>query len=76
MSSCMARIVWSVDPLAVSRLGQAEAAPPLTKKQLARIGIPAHKIPRVQQELARLAPQLEDVLAMEALAKQIARQLL
>lgn len=48
----MARIVWSVDPLAVSRLGQAEAAPPLTKKQLARIGIPAHKIPRVQQELA------------------------
>ena len=50
----MARIVWSVDPLAVSRLGQAEAAPPLTKKQLARIGIPAHKIPRVQQELARL----------------------
>ena len=51
----MARIVWSVAPLAVSRLGQAEAAPPLTKKQLARIGIPAHKIPRVQQELARLS---------------------
>ena len=25
-----------------------------TKKELARIGIPAHKIPRVQEELARL----------------------
>lgn len=28
--------------------------PPFTKKELARIGIPAHKIPRVQEELARL----------------------
>ena len=51
----MARLIWGVDPLAVSRLGQTETAPPLTVKQLARIGIPAHKIPRVQAELARLA---------------------
>lgn len=51
----MAKLIWSLDPLAVSRLGRAAKKPPFSKKELARIGIPACKIPRVQEELARLA---------------------
>lgn len=50
----MAKLIWSIDPLAVSRLGRPARRPPFTKKELARIGIPARKIPRVQEELARL----------------------
>ena len=50
----MAKLIWGIDPLAVSRLGRTAKKPPFTKKELARIGIPAHKIPRVQEELARL----------------------
>ena len=50
----MAKLIWSIDPLAVSRLWHAAKKPPFTKKELARIGIPAHKIPRVREELARL----------------------
>jgi len=33
----------------------AAKKPPFSKKELARIGIPACKIPRVQEELARLS---------------------
>ena len=51
----MAKVLWGVDPLAASRLGQKQNEPPFTQKELARIGIPAHKIDRVQAELARLA---------------------
>ena len=51
----MAKLIWSLDPLAVSRLGRAAKKPPFSKKELARIGIPARKIPRVQEELARLS---------------------
>ena len=50
----MAKLIWGIDPLAVSRLGRTAKKPPFTKKELARIGIPAHKIPRVREELARL----------------------
>lgn len=41
----MAKLIWGIDPLAVSRLGRTAKKPPFTKKELARIGIPAHKIP-------------------------------
>lgn len=51
----MAKLIWSLDPLAVSRLGRAAKKPPSSKKELARIGIPARKISRVQDELARLS---------------------
>ena len=51
----MAKLIWGIDPLAVSRLGRTAKKPPFTKKELARIGIPAHTIPRVQEELARLS---------------------
>ena len=40
----MAKLIWGIDPLAVSRLGRTAKKPPFTKKELARIGIPAHKI--------------------------------
>ena len=50
----MAKLIWGIDPLAVSRMGRTAKKPPFTKKELARSGIPAHKIPRVQEELARL----------------------
>ena len=72
----MKKLVYGFDPQALRTLGEEPAAPPMTDAALAALGIPERKIPRVQQELARLAPQLEDVLAMEELAKQIARQLL
>jgi len=49
----MAKLIWSLDPLAVLR--RAAKKPPFSKKELARIGIPARKIPRVQEELARLS---------------------
>ena len=51
----MAKLIWSLAPLAVSRQGRAAKKPPFSKKELARIGIPARKIPRVQEELARLS---------------------
>ena len=72
----MKKLVYGFDPQALRALGEEPTAPPMTSAALAALGIPERKIPRVQQELARLAPQLEDVLAMEELAKQIARQLL
>ena len=37
----MAKLIWGIDPLAVSRLGRTAKKPPF-------------KIPRVQEELARL----------------------
>ena len=52
----MAKMLWGVDPLAASRLGQKQNEPPFTQKELARIGIPAHKIDRVQAELAAWPP--------------------
>ena len=74
----MANIVWGVDPLAASKLGRGEdLKPPFTIKELARIGIPARKIPRVQQELARLTADKTLTRAeLAALAKQIAGLLL
>ena len=54
-------------------------AAPLSKQDLAALGIPARKIERVQAELARLALQdnrLLDRGTLEALAKQIAGTLL
>ena len=54
-------------------------AAPLSKKELAALGIPARKLGRVQAELARLALQDNRLLDREllgALAKQIAGMLL
>lgn len=73
----MAKILWGVDPLAVSRLGQKQNRPPFTKKELARIGIPARKIDRVQAELARLtADKALTRPELVQLAKKIAALLL
>lgn len=72
----MARLIWSIDPLAVSRLQKNSGKSPLTIKQLAKLGIPARKIPRVQAELARL--NHEAAFSAEVwpqIALQIARHL-
>lgn len=48
---------------------------PVTRLDLARMGIPARKIPRVMEELQRLAdarPQLEQRTALLRLARNIA----
>lgn len=52
---------------------------PVTPQQLAAVGIPARKLPRVQEELARLAdadPALRSRATLLKLARQIAAQLL
>ena len=73
----MAKVLWGVDPLAASRLGQEQNEPHFTKKELARIGIPAHKIDRVQAELARLAADKTLTRAeLTQLAKKVAAVLL
>lgn len=73
----MAKVLWSVDPLAVSKLGQSQKEPPFTPKELARIGIPARKIDRVQAELARLsADQQLTRTELAQLAEEIADLLL
>lgn len=73
----MARLVWGFTPKALQREEQAEKGSPLSAEELAALGIPARKIPRVQAELARLAadPALEQD-ALPLLARQIARQFL
>ena len=56
---------------------QKQNEPPFTQKELARIGIPAHKIDRVQSELARLAADKTLTRAeLTQLAKKIAAVLL
>lgn len=73
----MARFVWSIDPLAVSHLGEGHAQSPLSSSQLLELKIPARKVPRVRAELARLnALQELDPAVLPDLALQIARQLL
>lgn len=72
----MARWIWSINPLAISRLQQKAERPPLSKMALTRMGIPARKIPRVQAELARLQGKARfDLATWKALAQEIARQL-
>ena len=44
----MAKFVWSLDPLAISRLGVDPAKSPLSSADLLGLGIPVRKIPRVQ----------------------------
>lgn len=72
----MAKFVWSLDPLAISRLGKNSTKSPLSIADLRALGIPARKIPRVQAELARLnTGNVVSTEALPELARQIARQL-
>ena len=72
----MAKWIWSIDPLAVSRLRKPAGKSPLSRIALARLGILARKIPRVQAELARLRKGSDfDLATWQALAREIARQL-
>ncbi len=76
----MAKLVYGHDARALRRAtasGEAPAAP-LSERELAALGIPAARIPRVQEELARLAAQdsrLLDRTTLEQLAAAISRQL-
>lgn len=73
----MARFVWSLNPLAIFHMRVPEGKSPLSSSELACLGIPKHKIPRVEAELARLNSQTElDRALLPDLARQIARQLL
>ena len=51
----MAKVLWGVTRWRHRGWDRSKNEPPFTQKELARIGIPAHKIDRVQAELARLA---------------------
>ncbi len=73
----MARFVWSLNPAAIFHMHDSGAKSPLSASELACLGIPKHKIPRVEAELARLSSETElDRALLPALARQIARQLL
>lgn len=73
----MAKLVWSLSPRAIHHLGQEEKTCPLSKEELLRLGIPARKIARVQEELARLAgDDALDPSALPSLACALARQFL
>lgn len=75
----MKKFICGCDPLAVQRLnGEADpACLPVTAQELARIGIPPHKLRRVRQELARLVtldPALRDRKVLLKLARKLAAQ--
>lgn len=72
----MARFVWSLNPVAIFHMRDLGAKSPLSVSELACLGIPKRKIPRVEAELARLCSETElDRALLPELARQIARQL-
>ncbi len=72
----MKQFAFGFGPKALRRRDGTPGPAPFTAGELARIGIPARKISRVQAELARLAPQLPNRAVLLKLAKEIAKQLL
>ena len=55
----MAKLIWGIDPLAVSRLGRTAKKPPFTKKELARLT--ADKT-LTREDLGRLAEEISWLL--------------
>lgn len=72
----MKKQIYGFDPTALRRLTQEPAEPPFTREELFRLGVPARKIPRVQEELARLAPRIRNRATLMKLARAIEKQLL
>lgn len=75
----MKKLIYGFDPRAVRGDPPTGAPLPITAKDLMRIGVAAHKIPRVREELARLVvadPSLRGRATLLKLARQIARQFL
>lgn len=73
----MKKLIYGFNLNRLRRVTEPERRPPVTAVELARIGIPAGKIPRLLQELGRLQaadPSL-DRAALLALAKPLAAQL-
>lgn len=73
------RLIYGFDPHAVQKTGPQPPHAPVTVRDLAAIGIPPRKIPRVREELDRLAaadPALRDPALLLKLARRLARRLL
>ena len=70
--------VWGTNPQPFR--GKADSSMlPISVEEMARIGIPARKIPRVREELQRLIaanPALRDRKMVLQLARQIAAEIL
>ncbi len=77
----MAKLIYGANARRLHQLTRPDEtiATPLSAQELADLGIPARKIPRVQEEIARLALQdncLLDRAVLQKLAGEIAKQLL
>lgn len=71
--------VWGTNPQPFRRKADSSIVLPISVEEMARIGIPARKIPRVREELQRLIaadPALRDRKMVLQLARQIAAEIL
>lgn len=71
--------VWSTNPQPFRGKADSSIVLPISVEEMARIGIPARKIPRVREELQRLItadPALRDRKMVLQLARQIAAEIL
>ena len=70
--------VWGTNPQPFRGKADSSIVLPISVEEMARIGIPARKIPRVREELRRLAadPALRDRKMVLQLARQIAAEIL
>ncbi len=76
----MAKLIYGFNARALRRAAEPDEhiAAPLSETDLAALGIPAARIPRVREELARLALQdarLLDRATLEQLAVALSKQL-
>ena len=71
--------VWGTTPQPFRSKADSSIVLPISVEEMARIGIPARKIPRVREELQRLiaaGPALRDRKMVLQLARQIAAEIL
>ena len=71
--------VWGTNPQPFRGKADSSIVLPISVEEMARIGIPARKIPRVREELQRLIaadPALRDRKMVLQLARQIAAEIL
>lgn len=71
--------VWGTNPQPFRSKADSSIVLPISVEEMARIGIPASKIPRVREELQRLIaadPALRDRKMVLQLARKIAAEIL
>lgn len=70
--------IYGVNPHSILTMGQEKYPSPLSVRQLGKLGIPARKVPRIQEELGRLAQTegLQDEKVLMQLALRLAEELL